>query len=176
MADAAQRRFDVLLFWALDRFSREGVLETQVCLKRLDDAGVRFRSFTEPYLDSCGMFRDAVISILAVIAKQERVRISERVRAGLSRARRQGTRGGNPIGRSKVVFDRARAIDCEKPESPGGKPRACAVSAWLRFVGCALQFLVRKSYQNLQRDFGGALLVARKFSHIHPSASRAGLR
>src|SRR5580704_14976509 len=27
-SDAAQRRFGVLLFWALDRFSREGVLET----------------------------------------------------------------------------------------------------------------------------------------------------
>ena len=25
--EAAQRRFDVLLFWALDRFSREGVLQ-----------------------------------------------------------------------------------------------------------------------------------------------------
>lgn len=24
-ADAARRRFDVLLFWALDRFSREGI-------------------------------------------------------------------------------------------------------------------------------------------------------
>src|SRR6266852_5751340 len=26
--DASQRKFDVLLFWALDRLSREGVLET----------------------------------------------------------------------------------------------------------------------------------------------------
>jgi DNA invertase Pin-like site-specific DNA recombinase len=26
--DASQRRFDVLLFWSLDRLSREGVLET----------------------------------------------------------------------------------------------------------------------------------------------------
>ena len=78
MADAAQRKFEVLLFWALDCFSREGVYETHTYLERLDDAGVRFRSFTEPYLDSCGMFRDAVISILAVIAKQERIRISER--------------------------------------------------------------------------------------------------
>jgi len=111
MADACQKKFDVLLFWALDRFSREGVVETHVYLKRLDDAGVRFRSFTESHLDSCGMFRDAVISILAVIAKQERVRISERVRAGLSRARAQGTRSGNPVGRSKAIFDRAKAVE-----------------------------------------------------------------
>ena len=104
MTDAARRKFDVVLFWALDRFSREGVYETHVHLKRLDDAGVRFRSFTEPYLDSCGMFRDAVISILAVIAKQERIRIQERVRAGLERARTQGTRSGRPVGRPRVIF------------------------------------------------------------------------
>jgi DNA invertase Pin-like site-specific DNA recombinase len=106
MADAAQRRFDVLVFWALDRFSREGVAETHMHLKRLDHAGVRFRSLTEPYLDSCGMFRDAVISILAVIAKQERIRIGERVRAGLNRAMAQGTRSGRPVGRPRVVVRR----------------------------------------------------------------------
>jgi DNA invertase Pin-like site-specific DNA recombinase len=106
MTDAARRRFDVLVFWALDRFSREGVAETHMYLKRLDDAGVRFRSLTEPFLDSCGMFRDAVISILAVIAKQERIRIGERVRAGLLRAMSGGTRSGRPVGRPKIVLRR----------------------------------------------------------------------
>ena len=110
MADAAQRKFDVLLFWALDRLSGEGVYETHTYLKRLDDFGVRFRSFTEPYLDSCGMFRDAVISILAVIAKQERVRISERIHAGLARIRANGTKTGRPVGRPRVVFRRDQAI------------------------------------------------------------------
>lgn len=111
MRDAAQRKFDVLLFWALDRFSREGVYETHVYLKRLDEAGVRFRSFTEPYLDSCGIFRDAVISILAVIAKQERLRIRERIVAGLQRARESGTRSGRPIGRPKLIFHRDRVVE-----------------------------------------------------------------
>jgi DNA invertase Pin-like site-specific DNA recombinase len=106
MADAAQRKFDVLVFWALDRFSREGVAETHMHLKRLDHAGVRFRSLTEPYLDSCGMFRDAVISILAVIAKQERIRIGERVRAGLYRAMAHGTKSGRPVGRPRVIVRR----------------------------------------------------------------------
>lgn len=58
--------------------------------------GVGYRSFTEQYLDSCGMFKDAVISILAIIAKQERVRLSERTLAGLARARAQGRVGGRP--------------------------------------------------------------------------------
>jgi DNA invertase Pin-like site-specific DNA recombinase len=34
--DASRRKFDVLLFWALDRLSREGVLETLQHLRRLE--------------------------------------------------------------------------------------------------------------------------------------------
>jgi DNA invertase Pin-like site-specific DNA recombinase len=93
---ASQRRFDVLLFWSLDRLSREGVLETLQHLQRLTSYGIAWRSFTEQYLDSTGIFRDAVIGILAAIAKQERIRLAERTRAGLERARREGKRLGRP--------------------------------------------------------------------------------
>jgi DNA invertase Pin-like site-specific DNA recombinase len=102
--DASQRRFDLVLFWSLDRFSREGVLETLNHLQRLSAAGVGYKSFTEQYLDSCGVFREAVLAILAVIAKQERIRLSERTVAGLERARRQGRIGGRP----GLVVDRER--------------------------------------------------------------------
>jgi DNA invertase Pin-like site-specific DNA recombinase len=103
-ADASQRQFDVVLFWSLDRFSREGVRETLNHLERLDSYGVGYRSFTEQYLDSCGIFKDAVLAILAVIAKQERVRLSERTLAGLARARKEGRVGGRP----RVVCDRVK--------------------------------------------------------------------
>src|ERR1035441_4827414 len=93
---ASRREFGLVLFWSLDRFSREGVLETLTYLQNLTQYGVGYRSFTEQYLDSCGMFREAVISILAVIAKQERVRLSERTIAGLQRARARGRIGGRP--------------------------------------------------------------------------------
>jgi DNA invertase Pin-like site-specific DNA recombinase len=94
--DASQRKFDVLLFWALDRLSREGVLETLQHLNRLTSYGVGYRSFTEQYFDSCGIFKDAVIAIIATVAKQERVRISLRVRAGLEIARAKGKHIGRP--------------------------------------------------------------------------------
>jgi len=57
---------------------------------------VAWRSFTEQYLDSTGIFREAVISILAVVAKREKVRIRERVLAGIATARHKGTRLGRP--------------------------------------------------------------------------------
>ncbi len=95
-AAASKREFDVLLFWSLDRLSREGVVETLNHLQRLTSYGVNYRSFTEQYLDSTGIFKEAVIGILAAVAKQERVRLSERTIAGLERARAQGRVGGRP--------------------------------------------------------------------------------
>ncbi len=90
--DASQRKFDVLLFWALDRLSREGALETLQHLQRLTSYGVGWRSFTEQYLDSTGIFREAVISILATVAKQESIRLAEPTRAGLERVKRSGAK------------------------------------------------------------------------------------
>ena len=94
MADAVDRRVDMVLFWSLDRLSREGVSKTVGYLDKLTAAGVCWRSFTEQYLDSCGVFKDAVLAILAVVAKQERIRISERTLAGLAVARSKGRFGG----------------------------------------------------------------------------------
>ncbi len=93
---ASRREFDVLVFWSLDRLSREGTVETLNHLQRLTGYGVDYRSFTEQYLDSTGIFKEAVIGILAAVAKQERVRLSERTIAGLERARSQGRVGGRP--------------------------------------------------------------------------------
>jgi len=102
-ADASKRKFDLVLFWALDRLSREGVLQTLQHLNRLENHGVGFRSFTEQYFDSCGIFREAVISIMATLAKQERVRRSERTKAGLAMARSKGKKLGRPQLRANVA-------------------------------------------------------------------------
>jgi DNA invertase Pin-like site-specific DNA recombinase len=96
LADASRRKFDLVLFWSLDRLSREGALKTLQYLNQLEGYGVGFRSFTEQYLDSTGLFRDAVISILATIAKQERIRRAERTRAGLARVKASGRVLGRP--------------------------------------------------------------------------------
>ncbi len=111
LKDAAQHKFDVVVFWSLDRFTREGALATLQHLNTLSDYGVGYRSFTEPYLDSCGVFKEAIIAILGAIAKQERLRLSERVKSGLARAKEQGTRTGRKIGRPRRVFCRDQVVE-----------------------------------------------------------------
>jgi hypothetical protein len=73
--------------------------------------GVQYVSFTEEHFRPTGPAGELMIAVAAWIAKQERIRISERVRAGLSRAKAEGTRSGNSIGRPKAIFDRQKVAE-----------------------------------------------------------------
>jgi len=114
MLQAAERHeFDALVFWSFDRLTREGALETLQYLRRLDELGIKWRSLTEPYLDSCGPFKDVMVAMIATAAKMERIRIGERVKAGMSRikAHHQATgewttESGDPIGRPRTGLER----------------------------------------------------------------------
>lgn len=125
LLDAHQRRFDAVLFWSLDRFSREGVTETLNHLQRLTAAGVPFKSFTEPYLDSTGVFKEALIAILAAIAKQERVRLSERIKAGQARsAKKPGRPKLAPAKLAEVRRLRGEGLSFKKIQRATGVPVA----------------------------------------------------
>jgi DNA invertase Pin-like site-specific DNA recombinase len=102
MLAASQRKFDLLLFWALDRLSREGIVTTLGYLEQLRMWGCGWRSYTQPFLDTGNeMTNGIVLSVLAAVAKQERITLSERTKAGLQRARRAGKR----LGRRAVQVD-----------------------------------------------------------------------
>jgi DNA invertase Pin-like site-specific DNA recombinase len=105
--DAAKRKFDCVLFWALDRFSREGMAQTIIHLQRLSSYGVSFHSYTEPHLATDNeLVRNILLALLASLAKVEAQKIGERTKAGMARAKAKGIR----IGRPKIDFDIRRRI------------------------------------------------------------------
>jgi len=97
LKDARLRKFDVIYIWSLDRFSREGINNTLSYLKLLKSQGVSLKSMQEGWLDTSddGM-GELLIAIFSWVAKQERLRISERTKAGLARSKKKP---GRPKGK-----------------------------------------------------------------------------
>jgi len=95
--DAAKRKFDCVLFWALDRFSREGMAQTIGHLQRLTSYGVTFHSYTEPHLATDNeLVRNILLALLSSLAKVETQKISDRTKAGMARAKAKGVKVGRP--------------------------------------------------------------------------------
>src|SRR5262245_16407688 len=110
LREAHERRFDVLLVWALDRVSRGGIGATAGILDKLKRSGVAVRSYREPWLDTTAPgIGELLTAVFAWCAQQERQRIVERVRSGIERARRRGTKSGKAIGRPALELDPERA-------------------------------------------------------------------
>jgi DNA invertase Pin-like site-specific DNA recombinase len=103
LLEAYQKKFDLVVFWRLDRFSREGALATLHYLKELKDQGVNYKSFTEPYLDSLGPFGDVIVSLLATIAAQDLIKISENTKAALAKKKAAGVQLGAPTKSAELV-------------------------------------------------------------------------
>jgi len=94
VADAKRRNLDVVVCWRLDRLGRN-LKHLITLLKELQVLGVDFVSLAEG-IDATTPAGKLQMHILGAIAEFERARIAERVRAGLERARRSGTRLGRP--------------------------------------------------------------------------------
>lgn len=107
LEDARMRKFDIILVWSLDRFSREGINNTLAYLNKLKAHGVSIKSLQEPWLDTSesGM-GDLLIAIFSWVAEQERKRISERTKAGLVNAKNVGKRGKDKHPRNKLGYYR----------------------------------------------------------------------
>ena len=105
LQDARERKFDIVLVWSLDRFSREGIINTLHYLEELRKNGVALKSLQESWLDTSDQgMGQLLIAIFSWVARQEKERISERTKAGLQRAKA----GGKKLGRQKGSKDKGR--------------------------------------------------------------------
>jgi DNA invertase Pin-like site-specific DNA recombinase len=94
---ASRRRIDVVLCWKLDRCFRS-VKDAADTLAQFRAWKVGLRSYTEPMIDtvSGSPWADLLFHLLAAFSQFERSLIAERVRAGMARAKQQGTVLGRP--------------------------------------------------------------------------------
>ena len=92
--DVRRRRVDVVACWRLDRLGR-GLRHLVALLDEFHSLGVAFVSLNEG-IDCTTPAGRLQLHILAALAEFERARIAERVRAGLARAKANGTRLGRP--------------------------------------------------------------------------------
>jgi DNA invertase Pin-like site-specific DNA recombinase len=91
------------VFWRLDRFRREGPLATLRYRQEFQDHGVHYKSYTEPYLDSLGPFGDVIVSMLATIAAQDLLKISQNTKAALAKKKAAGVQLGAPSKSAEVI-------------------------------------------------------------------------
>jgi DNA invertase Pin-like site-specific DNA recombinase len=94
MADAHARRFDVVVVWRFDRFSRS-VSHLCRALEIFNALKINFVSMIEQ-IDTTTPAGTFVFHVLAAVAQSERQTTVERVRAGLRNARAKGKRLGRP--------------------------------------------------------------------------------
>src|SRR6266571_1355845 len=103
MAAARARTIDAVLVFKLDRFGRS-LRHLVNAISEFQDLGVEFISLRDS-LDTTTAAGKLQFHMMAAFAEFERALISERVRAGMERARRQGVRFGS---RPRLIFDREK--------------------------------------------------------------------
>jgi site-specific DNA recombinase len=95
LAAAKAARYDLLLVYRLDRFTRR-IRDLAVLMEELDKAEVHFRSATEPFDTSTPAGR-MLVQMLGVFAEFEREVIIDRVRNGMERKAAKGKWTGGPV-------------------------------------------------------------------------------
>jgi len=143
MADAAQRKFDAVLVWKLDRFGRS-LRHLVNAIAELEALGVAFISLRDN-VDLTTPSGRLMFQIIGAMAEFERALIQERVKAGLRNAKAKGRR----LGRPTVVVDKTQVLALR---NSGASWRAIAEKLGIG-VGTAHRIAQRRS-KNLCGGFG----------------------
>jgi site-specific DNA recombinase len=126
LSDVRRHRFDIVLFFRLDRIARslrELINVVELCRQHK----IGFVSSSEGIdtsSDSASGSGELIFQIFGAVAQFERSLIGSRVRAGLQHAREQGKRIGRPV--QKVLSEGEQKEVLEEREQKGTSLRALA--------------------------------------------------
>ncbi len=99
---ARKRKIDAILVWKFDRFARS-TRELINSLELFQELNVDFLSLQDN-IDTTTAMGKALFTIIAAIGELERATIKERVKSGMKKAQRYGTKSGRPIGREPLPY------------------------------------------------------------------------
>ncbi len=105
MARARARTIDIIAVAKLDRWGRS-LADLVATMQELTELGVGFVSVSDS-IDLTTAAGKALAGMLSVFAAFERDLIIERVRSGMSHAKKHGTRSGKAIGRPATAASRS---------------------------------------------------------------------
>ena len=99
LTEAMAFKFQVIMVWRLDRFSREPMSVVVSRIQSLKQRGVAMKSLTESWFDTSqdNPMSELVLAVMSWAAAEERRKISERTKAGIQRLKNIGQwAGGRP--------------------------------------------------------------------------------
>lgn len=135
----ARKEFDLVAAWSVDRLGRS-LIDLVELLQELHSMGV------DLYLHQQGINTTtpagkALFGMMGVFAEFERGMIRERVKSGLARARKNGTKSGNAIGRPTVSVEVENRIRGLRADGLGmlkiAQQAGCGVSVVQRVVNAS---------------------------------------
>ena len=104
--DAMLRKFECILIWKLDRFSREGISQMFSYVEKLKNRGISIKSMSESWFDTSkeNPMSEVTLAIMSWASANERQKISERTKLGIQRRKNLGIwKGGRPSKRVAPV-------------------------------------------------------------------------
>ena len=143
--DSTQRQFDAIMAWSVDRLGRS-LQDLIAFLGEIHAAGVDLYLHQQG-LDTSTPAGKAMFQMLGVFSEFERALIRERVMAGLARARKHGTKTGNPFGRPKIDATVEARIRRSLAKGTGTKATARAAGVGIGTVLRIKQELKEKEYE-----------------------------
>lgn len=96
--DAHQHKFQLVLVWKLDRFSREGILKTFSYIKGFKQFGVGVKSLTEAWLNPDEpAYYELLLGVMSWAAAEESRNISIRTKAAYQHKKRKAEKNKEPL-------------------------------------------------------------------------------
>ncbi len=142
---AARREFDIIMAWSVDRLGRS-LKDLIDFLSEIHAAGVDLYLHVQG-LDTSTPTGKAMFQMLGVFSEFERALIRERVMAGLARAKKHGTKSGNPFGRPKIDAAVEALIRRSLAKGEGTKATAKAAGVGIGTVLRIKHELEEKEYE-----------------------------